>query len=171
MKAFKQILVLIILSMLVYKPCMAQKTSYSSPGGWTIGLGGGYAYQKSDIANSRGFGLDFVLGSQLYQKENAFLSVDWKFRFLAGQNKAYDHRINADDSYSNIRYSFFSYDLELGLTLNRLRERSGIILTGFVVPASPTGARLPISTMPATIATITVESIQTGIANWFTRTW
>ncbi len=131
MKALNPILVLIILSMLVYKPGMAQKTSYTTPGGWTIGLGAGYAYQKSDIANSRGFGLDFVVGSQLYRKENAFLSVDWKFRFLAGENKAYDNRINPDGTYSNIRYSFFNYDLELGLTLNRLRESTGIILTGF----------------------------------------
>ncbi|MEZ5011753.1 MAG: hypothetical protein R2744_09220 [Bacteroidales bacterium] len=34
-------------------------------------------------------------------------------------------------SYSNIDYKFFDYDLELGLTLNRLRERTRIIVTGF----------------------------------------
>ena len=83
------------------------------------------------MANSSGFGFDFILGSQIYKRENAFLSVDWKFRFLPGQNKAYDHRINADETYSNIRYRFFTYDLELGLTLNRFRERTRIIITGF----------------------------------------
>ncbi|TFH24671.1 MAG: hypothetical protein E4H10_10305 [Bacteroidia bacterium] len=132
MKALAPTLGLFFLSMFVFNNSMAQKASFTSPGGLTIGFGAGYAYQKSDLANSKGFGLDFTFGSQLYQKENAFLSVDWKFRFLAGENKAYDHRINPDNTYSNIRYSFFNYDLELGLTLNRLRERTRIVLTGFV---------------------------------------
>ncbi len=131
MKALTRAIGLFILSILVFNNSMAQKASFTTAGGMTIGFGGGMAYQKSDLANSKGFGFDFTLGSQLYHKENAFLSVDWKFRFLAGQNKAYDHRINPDNTYSNIRYSFFNYDLELGLTLNRLRERTGIVLTGF----------------------------------------
>ena len=120
-----------ILSIFAFNDSMAQKANYTTAGGLTIGIGGGAAYQKSDVANSKGFGLDLTLGSQLYRRENSFFSVDWKFRFLAGQNKAFDHRINPDDTYSNIRYSFFTYDLELGLTLNRLRERTGIVLTGF----------------------------------------
>ena len=131
MKALRPVLALLFLFLFVSNNSTAQKASYTTPGGWTLGLGAGYAFQKSDLFNSRGLGFDFVVGSQLYRKENAFLSVDWKFRFLAGENKAYDHRINPDNTYSNIRYSFFNYDLELGLTLNRLRERTGIILTGF----------------------------------------
>ena len=122
---------LFILSILVINNSLAQKASFTTNGGMTIGFGAGKAYQKSDLANSNGLGFDFILGSQLYKKENAFVSVDWKFRFLAGENKAYDHRINLDNTFSNIRYSFFSYDLELGLTLNRLRERTRIVLTGF----------------------------------------
>jgi hypothetical protein len=110
---------------------MAQKVSYTTPGGWSVGFGAGASYQKSDLANSRGYGLDFVLGSSLYHRENSFLSVGWNFRFLGGQNRAYDHRINPDFTYSNIHYNFFTYDLELNLTLNRLRERTGIVLTGF----------------------------------------
>ncbi|MEN8230749.1 MAG: hypothetical protein ABFS38_21510 [Bacteroidota bacterium] len=131
MKAPAAILGFFILSVFVFNDSMAQKASFTSPGGWTIGFGAGTAYQKSDLVNSKGFGLDFILGSQLYQKENAFLSVDWKFRFLAGQNKAYDHRINPDNTYSNISYNFYNFDLEVGLTLNRLRERTRIVLTGF----------------------------------------
>jgi large repetitive protein len=131
MKMLTRSLGLFILSILVVNTCLAQKASFSTRGGITIGLGAGLSYQKSDLANSNGLGFDFILGSQLYKKENAFLSVDWKFRFLAGENKAFDHRINTDNTYSNIRYSFFNYDLELGLTLNRLRERTRIVLTGF----------------------------------------
>ncbi len=131
MKALKPALGLLFLSMLAFYPGIAQQINYTAPGGLTIGLGAGTSYQRSDLANSKGYGLDFTLGSPLYRRANAFLAVDWKFRFLAGENKAFDHRINADNTYSNIRYSFFSYDLEVGLTLNRLRERTGIVLTGF----------------------------------------
>ncbi len=131
MKTFKRTLVLLLLSTLAFGNCMAQKAVYNTNGGIAIGFGAGMSYQNSDLANSRGYGFDFVLGSQLYRKEHAFLSVDWKFRFLAGENKAYDHRINSDGTYSNLRYNFFTYDLEVGLTLNRLRERTGIVLSGF----------------------------------------
>jgi len=131
MKALTTTLVLFILTIIVCNHSMAQKVSFTNDGGLTIGLGAGKAYQKSDLDNSDGFGFDFVFGSQLYNKKNAFLSVDWKFRFLAGENKAYDLSIPTDNNASNIRYSFFTYDLELGLTLNRLRERTRIVLTGF----------------------------------------
>ncbi|MFZ5942229.1 MAG: hypothetical protein ACOYXB_16810 [Bacteroidota bacterium] len=108
-----------------------QKATFTTNDGLIIGFGMGESHQNSDIANSTGLGFDFVLGSQLFMKEGAFLSADWKFRFLAGDNRAFDHRINTDNTYSNIRYSFFNYDLELGLTLNRLRERTRIIVSGF----------------------------------------
>lgn len=109
----------------------AQRPSFTTYKGMTIGFGLGAAYQQSDIFNSRGAGFDFFLGSHLYKRQNAFLSADWKFRVLAGENKAYDHRINTDSTYSNINFGFASYDLELGFTLNRLRERTRIVFTGF----------------------------------------
>ena len=132
MKARTTALGLFILLLLVFNDSMAQKASFTTNRGLILGFGGGMAYQKSDLENSKGFGFDFILGSRIYQRENAFLAVDWKFRFLAGQNKAFDHMINTDNTYSNIRYSFFNYDLELDLTLNRLKERTRIVLTGFV---------------------------------------
>jgi len=131
MKALTRTFTLLFLSTLVFPNSMAQKASYTTNSGIIIGFGGGGAYQRSDLANSKGWGADFVFGSHLYKKENAFLSVDWKFRFLAGENRAFDHRINPDSTFSNIRYNFFTYDLELGLTLNRLRERTRIVITGF----------------------------------------
>ena len=119
------------MTFLVFNKTVAQKANFETNNGMTIGFGLGAAYQQSDIANSKGGGFDFTLGSYLYKKENAFLSADWKFRFLAGENMAHDHRINTDGTFSNIRYRFFNYDLELGLTLNRLRERTRIVITGF----------------------------------------
>ena len=124
-------LVIIVMTFLVFNKTVAQKANFETNNGMTIGFGLGAAYQQSDIANSKGGGFDFTLGSYLYKKENAFLSADWKFRFLTGENMAHDHRINTDGTFSNIRYRFFNYDLELGLTLNRLRERTRIVITGF----------------------------------------
>lgn len=121
----------LILAFVIFNKVAAQKAVYATNNGMTIGFGLGAAYQQSDIANSRGGGFDFSLGSYIYKKENALLSVDWKFRFLAGENRAYDHRINTDGTYSNISYGFFNYDLELGLALNRLRERTRILISVF----------------------------------------
>ncbi len=109
----------------------AQNLSYTSPGGLKMGFGLGSSYQASDIKNSKGGGFDLWLGTPIYQRENAFFALDWRFRFLAGYNRAYDHRMNIDSSYNNIHLTHFNYDLELALTLNRLRERTRIILTGF----------------------------------------
>ena len=124
-------LLLIVAGLLIFSVSPAQKSTYTTNGGMTIGFGLGKAYQKSDIANSTGTGFDFTLGHHLGKREGAFLSPDWKFRFLMGENRAHDHRINTDGTYSNVRYNFFTYDLELGLTLNRLRERTRIVITGF----------------------------------------
>ena len=124
-------LILLALTFLAFNKSVAQKANFETNKGMFIGFGTGAAYQQSDIANSKGGGFDFNLGSYIYKKENAFLSVDWKFRFLAGENIAHDHRIKTDGTFSNIRYEFFNYDIEMGLTLNRLRERTRIVITGF----------------------------------------
>jgi hypothetical protein len=112
----------------------AQTAVYTTNSGLTMGFGLGSAWQQSDIANSKGAGLNFYMGSYIYKKENSLLSVDWKIRILGGENRAYDHRINTDGTYSNISYGFFNYDLEFGLTLNRLKERTRIVLTAFAGP-------------------------------------
>jgi hypothetical protein len=109
----------------------AQKANFETNGGMTIGFGMGPSYQQSDLANPNGGGFDFTLGSFIYKRDNAFLSVDWKFRFLMGENWQHDHRINIDGTFSNVKYSFFDYDAEIGLTLNRLREKTRIVVTGF----------------------------------------
>jgi hypothetical protein len=124
-------LTFLILSVMAFNHAVAQKASFTTNSGMMIGFGLGASYQQSDIANSRGVGLDFTLGHHIYKKENAFFSIDWKVRLLAGENKAYDHRINPDTTYNNIRLDVANCDLELGLTLNRLRERTRIVITGF----------------------------------------
>ena len=114
-----------------FNQAVAQKASYTTNSGMSIGFGFGASYQQIDIANSRGAGFDFTLGHHIYKKENAFFSVRLEIPLLAGENKAYDHRINPDTTYSNIRLDIVNLDLEFGLTLNRLRERTRIVITGF----------------------------------------
>ena len=131
MKRLFPVPALLFLLIICSTETIAQETGFTTGSGMTIGFGLGSSYQVSDIKNSVGAGFNFNLGSYLYKKDGAALSVDWKFRFLAGENRAYDHRINTDDTYSNIRLRHFNYDLELGLTLNRLREKTRIVLSGF----------------------------------------
>ncbi len=131
MKTKLSLLSILVLSLLNFNHAKAQKSIYTTRGGISLGFGVGASYQQSDLPNSRGTGFDFTLGTPLYRKEGAFLGADWKFRFLTGENKAFDHRINTDATYSNLDYKFCSYDLEFGLTLNRLRERTRLVITGF----------------------------------------
>ncbi len=122
---------LTIAAVVIYTSSFSQKAVYTTNKGIIIGFGAGASYQQSDIANPMGSGFDFIFGSYLRKKENEFLAVDWKFRYLMGENQAHDHRINTDFTYSNIKYAFFSYDAELGLTLNRFAERTRIVISGF----------------------------------------
>ena len=124
--------ILTILIILLASPLSAQTALYQANKKLFMGFGIGSTYQVSDIKNSTGAGFNIWLGSQLTKKENTFLALDWKFRFMAGDNQAYDHRINPDNSYSNIRLIHYNYDLELGFTLNRLMENTGIITTVFL---------------------------------------
>jgi len=110
----------------------AQQITHTSPDGLKMGFGLGSSWLTSDLKNSKGFGMDFRLGTPVYQRDNAFFALDWRFHFLAGSNSAYDHRVNTDGSYSNVQFRHFSYDLEFLLSLNRLREQTGIVLGVFL---------------------------------------
>ncbi len=110
----------------------AQQIAHTSHSGLKMGFGLGSSWQSSDIKNSKGVGGDIWIGTPVFQRENAFFALDWRFHFLAGSNSAYDHRINTDGSYNNVQLRHFNYDLEMLLTLNRLREKTGIILGGFL---------------------------------------
>jgi hypothetical protein len=131
MKTFLRTLALLLVVFFSSIELNAQRMNYKTDSGFDIGFGIGGSYQQSDIKNSVGGGFDFTFGHSIYQREKAFFSLDWRFRFLAGTNAAFDHRINDDGTYNNIRYSHFNYDLEFALTLNRLRDRTGIILEWF----------------------------------------
>ena len=129
MKQKLQLFLLIPIFLLGLNSIYAQRIDYTNDSGWDIGFGLGGSYQQSDIRNVSGGGFTFLIGHSIYQKQNAFWSLDWRLRFLGGQNTAFDDRITEDDIYENIRYTHFNYDLEFVLTMNRLREQTGIILS------------------------------------------
>ncbi|MBN2778255.1 MAG: hypothetical protein JXR36_11465, partial [Bacteroidales bacterium] len=131
MKRNLRLLILLPLLLLGFNELKAQRVDYTTDSGWDIGFGVGGSYQSSDIRNFTGGGATLLVGRSIFQKQNAPLSLDWRLRILGGQNIAFDDRINTDGSYNNIKYTHFNYDLEFVLTLNRLRENTGIILSGF----------------------------------------
>lgn len=131
MKRILHLLILLPLLFLGISEGISQQNPYSARPGWDIGFGFGGSYQQSDIRNSSGAGLTFIIGHSIYQKPGAIFGLDWRFRFLGGQNTAFDDRMTLDSMYNNVEYTHFNYDLELVLTLNRLRERTRVIVSGF----------------------------------------
>ena len=73
MKSTIRNLALFILVIVISNNAAAQKAIYTTNRGMTIGFGLGASYQQSDIANSRGGGFDFTLGSYLSKKDNALI--------------------------------------------------------------------------------------------------
>jgi hypothetical protein len=124
-------LIIIIALILGAKELSAQNRGYVAHNGYDIGLGFGASYQKSDMRNFSGGAGTFFVGHSLYAKPGGFFGMDWRLRFLGGRNIAFDDRMNADSTYSNVQYTHFNYDLEFELYLNRLRENTGIIIGGF----------------------------------------
>jgi large repetitive protein len=131
MKTHLQTIILLALLIIATPSAIAQQASNFNDSGFDIGFGFGASYQGSDLRNFSGGGATLFLGHSIYQKEQSFFSLDWRLRFLAGQNTAFDDRITIGNNYENIQYTHFNYDLELVLTLNRLRENTGIVISGF----------------------------------------
>lgn len=137
-------------------PTKAQFIDYKTDSGWKIGLNMGSTWQQSDMKAVAGIGFGATLGKALYQKEGKFFAFDLRFRYLRGWTWGYD--LNRDTNlvadpifngtnttspnlnfyadslgylHRNYLMDFNEYTLEGVLTLNRLRERTGILLYGF----------------------------------------
>ena len=124
-----------------------------NPGYFTFGLNTGLSYQSSDVTsrfNSYGFGL--TLAQNLIYLPGSWLTFDWRARgmysaseglntkpsFGIKGNTAINGTTNDGLSYANDSFYFANYHtdmVELGLegviTLNDLRERTGVVLQVF----------------------------------------
>ena len=96
----RNLLLLILASLLLFgiNEVIAQDNPYAAKPGFDIGFGFGGSYQQSDLRNFSGGGFTFMFGHSIYQKPGAFFGLDWRFRFLGGQNYAFDDRINLSPS-------------------------------------------------------------------------
>ena len=150
----KKILLTLITFVITISCINAQYINYQDDSGWNFGLNFGGTWQPkepfyslTDTIFSRsyaGFSGGFTFGKAIYEKEGKFFSFDLRFRYLKGKNYGW---IALADSFANPNimpgssdsvYAYHNYKMKLNefnlegvLTLNRLRERTGIILYGF----------------------------------------
>lgn len=124
--------------------------NYERDNGWNIGFNMGATWQpREGIIGSNevtkpyaGFGGGMTLGKSIYEKEGSFFAVDLRGRYLGSYNAGwsgvpdYDVKLTGDTTgasfgFRNYSMKLHEFSLEGVLTLNKLRERTGIILYGF----------------------------------------
>lgn len=133
----------------------AQQQLNQQQGYYTFGLNAGLSYQSSDVqALPEGFGLGATLGKNLYYKPGAPFSFDLRGRLLyaeqfgldaarsfdIGNNSVLNGSQNLDYTnypanlgesqgfvFQNHRTEVFELGLEGVLTLNQLREKTGVV--------------------------------------------
>ena len=135
---------------------VAQYVNHTNDTGWNLGFNIGGSWQEPQRKNNNsafnnpfaGFSRGFTLGKGIYEKKDKIFSFDLRFRYLKGTNSGwtatadsfaspyglYGTSFNLDDSvyaYNNYQMKFNEYTFEGVLTLNKLRERTGLILYGF----------------------------------------
>ena len=135
---------------------VAQYVNYNNDTGWNLGFNLGGTWQETERQNNNsafsrpfaGFSRGFTLGKSIYEKEDKFFSFDLRFRYLKGENSGwtaiadsfaspygiYGMPFDNDDSvfaYQNYQMKFNEYTFEGVLTLNELREKTGLIIYGF----------------------------------------
>lgn len=133
-----------------------QKTAGTNESGyWTFGINAGISYQSSDVrALNGGYGFGATLAKNLYQRTGAPLAFDLRGRFLYARNygldatrsyqiennkvlngnQVLDYSNYPADLNENRGFVFQNHQTDIGelsleavLTLNRLREKTGVI--------------------------------------------
>ena len=137
---------------------LSQYINYKDDTGWNLGFNIGGTWQESEqylkgndtvFSNPfSGYSRGFTFGKSVFEEENHFFSFDFRFRFLRGENSGwtviadsfadpngiYGFPIFNDDSvyaYHNYQMKFSEYTFEGVLTLNKLRNKTGILIYGF----------------------------------------
>ena len=120
---------------------------------WTFGLGLGPSWQDSDVRARLGLGYGITLGKRLYGRPNSLFAFDLRGRLLISHTFGQDHfrsfniasnealngtngldyYLNDDNNFvfHNHRTDMGDIDLEGVITLNRLRERTGVVVQFF----------------------------------------
>ena len=136
----KHLLFTVTIFFLLITSSKGQFVNYENDYGWNLGFNIGGVWQQNDFDYTPKGGISggLTFGKSIYEKEGAFLAFDLRYRYLGGWNKGYatdTSRILVDTSsflgYQNYRLNLHEHTLEGVLTLNRLRESTGILLYGF----------------------------------------
>jgi len=118
----------------------AQFVNYENDHGWNLGFNIGGVWQQNDYKYTPKGGISggITFGKSIYEKEGAFFAFDLRYRYLGGWNRGFStdtSTIMLDTGsfvgYQNYRLALHEHTLEGVLTLNRLRERTGILIYGF----------------------------------------
>lgn len=154
-KVFLNTCLILIVGILSFSTSSAQQSITQQAGYYTFGLNAGLSYQSSDVkALPEGFGLGLTLAKNLYYKPGAPLSFDIRGRLLYAQQLGLDNQrsfditnnsvLNGSQSLNYIEYpsnlgesqgfvfqnhktDVFELGLEGVLTLNQLREKTGVV--------------------------------------------
>jgi len=136
-------------------PTFAQQQVQQQAGYYTFGLNAGLSYQSSDVRSLyEGFGLGATLAKNLYYKPGAPISFDLRGRLLYAQQLGIDGKRSFDIAentalngtklldytnypaglaepqgfvFQNHKTDVFELGLEAVLTLNQLREKTGVV--------------------------------------------
>jgi len=127
----------------------AQFDHYDESSNWFLGLNMGSVYEQSDIKTVPKVGGGFVFGKS-FRKPGRALSFAVRFRYLRGimegrdldsssdfSSKIYDvaplstYKVSPGIIYHNYKTDMHRYALEGVFTLNNLRDRTGLIVSGF----------------------------------------
>ncbi len=156
MKRITKLPVLIAVSALLFvHAATAQYSAYhrapaERAGWWTLGLNAGLAYQTGDVCiDPGGWGAGITLAKNLYYRQGAALAFDLRGRMLYTKTLGLDdyrhYGIDKNSALNNTwgldyvsspGYVFANYRTDMGemalegvFTFNRLRERTGIVLS------------------------------------------
>ncbi|MEM6726083.1 MAG: hypothetical protein AAF598_18720, partial [Bacteroidota bacterium] len=125
----------------------------STSGDWEIGINAGFAFQEGDIRIAPGWGVGLTLGKTLYHRPGGFVDLGLRGRFLYTQTygrdfvrstgiqnntlfngtraEALDYLTDPGYVYQNHQSHIGELSLEGVVTFNRLREKTGVILSLF----------------------------------------
>ncbi|MBT4776577.1 MAG: hypothetical protein HON99_12740, partial [Crocinitomicaceae bacterium] len=148
MKRYLRFISISVILLVFTSNFQAQHINYKDDSGWNLGFNIGGTWQQSDVTSETGYGIGFTLGKALYEKEGKLLSFDLRLRYLNGTNEGLDTEnslildsnqldglykdyINSGNFHNHKMDINNMWDLEGVITLNRLREKTGIILYGF----------------------------------------
>lgn len=154
MSTIKNIYIMTLLLCLGYIAAAQNSTTTLTPGYWTFGLNAGLAYQSSDVRSTLdGFGFGATLGKNIFYQPGAPLAFDLRGRFLYTRQYGLDplrsfniagnrtlngtnqldytsYPIDLDEPrgfvYQNFKTNTAELSLEGLITMNRLRERTGV---------------------------------------------